>query len=175
VTEAIQIEVDSSNIKSEKSKEVYNESEIRGRIYVAGYGNLSNVRDDRYGIQATFSLSAEHIKDSRFSFYSYLNYRQNFITDDSNYSRKTTFFNVYDLAAKYDIDPSLSVVLGRKINPKMSSLGAIDGIQVEKYFGKNYVGGIAGFRPDIFDYSFNPDCLFRQCVHVESYRYHENS
>jgi hypothetical protein len=48
-------------------------------------------------------------------------------------------------------------VLGRKINPKMSSLGAIDGLQVEKYFGKNYVGGIAGFRPDIFDYSFNPD------------------
>jgi len=157
VTETTAIVVDSSNIKSEKPKILNKGSEIRGRISVAGYGNLSNVRDDRYGIQSTFSLSAEHIKDSKFSFYSYLNYRQNFITDDSNYSRETTFFNVYDLAVKYDIDPTLSVVLGRKINPKMSSLGAIDGLQIEKYFGKNYVGGIAGFRPDIFDYSFNAD------------------
>ena len=157
VAETNEIEVDSSNIKSQKTKELNRGSEIRGRFYIAGYGNLSNVRDDRYGILSSFSLSAEHIKDSKFSFYSYLNYRQNFIADDSNYSRKTTFFNVYDLAVKYDIDPTLSVVLGRKINPKMSSLGAIDGLQVEKYFGKNYVGGIAGFRPDIFDYSFNPD------------------
>jgi len=157
VAEIREIEVDSSSSDDKKPKKLSKTSEIRGRISLAGYGNLSSQRDDRYGIRSTFSLSAEHIKASKFSFYSYLNYRQNFISEDSNYSRETTFFNVYDLAAKYDIDPTLSVVLGRKINPKMSSLGAIDGLQVEKYFGKNYVGGIAGFRPDIFDYSFNPD------------------
>lgn len=154
---ASDIEVDSLKSKNKKSKEIGKESEIRGRIYVGGYGYLSNIRDDRYGVQAAFSLSAEHIKESKFSFYSYLNYRQNFIADDANYSRETTFFNVYDLAVKYDIDPTFSAVIGRKINPKMSSLGAIDGLQIEKYFGKNYVGGIAGFRPDMYDFSFNPD------------------
>ncbi len=157
VAEITKTTIDSTDVKNKTEKDLQKQTEIRGRISVAGYGNLSNVRDDRYGIQSTFSLSAENIKDSRFSFYSYLNYRQNFITDDTNYSRETTFFNVYDLAVKYDIDTTFSVVLGRKINPKMSSLGAIDGLQIEKYFGKNYVGAIAGFRPDIFDFSFNPD------------------
>lgn len=157
-------EIDSSNITIVKEKELKKKSRIRGRLSLAGYGNLSNIRDDRYGIMSTFSLSAERIKNSKFSFYTYLNYRQNFIADESNYSRKTTFFNVYDLAVKYDIDPTLSVVLGRKINPKMSSLGAIDGLQAEKSFNKNYVGAIVGFRPDIFDYSFNPD-LFEYGVY----------
>jgi len=157
VNEISEMQIDSSTIEKQKKKEVRKGPPISGRLSVAGYGNLSNARDDRYGIMSSFSMSAEHIKESGFSFYSYLNYRQNFIADESNYSGKTTFFNVYDLAIKYDIDPAFSVVLGRKINPKMSSLGAIDGAQIEKYFGKNYVGAIAGFRPDIFDYSFNPD------------------
>jgi hypothetical protein len=157
VTEINDSEIDSSKITVVKEKESKKESQIRGRLSLAGYGNLSNIRDDRYGIMSSFSLSAEHIKDSKFSFYSYLNYRQNFIADDINYTRKTTFFNVYDLAVKYDIDPTLSVVLGRKINPQMSSIGAIDGLQAEKYFNRNYVGVIVGFRPDIFDFSFNPD------------------
>lgn len=151
------VKIDSLNISKVDTLKLKKESRIRGRVSIAGYGNLSNIRDDRYGIMSSFSLSMERIKESKFSFYSYVNYRQNFIDDESNYSRKTTFFNVYDLALKYDFNPTLSLVLGRKINPKMSSLGAIDGLQIEKYFGKNYVGVIAGFRPDIFDYSFNPD------------------
>jgi hypothetical protein len=160
VKEADQIsdtQIDSSEIAKQKPKEPKKPSQIRGRLSVGGYGNLSNVRDDRFGIMSSFSLSAEHFKESRFSFYSYLNYRKNFIADESNYSGETSFLNVYDLALKYDIAPTLSVILGRNINSKMSSMGAIDGLQVEKYFGKNYVGVIAGFRPDIFDYSFNPD------------------
>lgn len=152
-------EIDSSKINAAKKKKLKKESRIRGRLSLAGYGNSSNIRDDRYGIMSTFSLSAERIKDSKFSFYSYLNYRQNFIADESNYNRKTVFFNVYDLAVKYDIDPTLSMMIGRKINPKMSSVGAIDGLQAEKYFNRNYVGLIVGFRPDIFDFSFNPDLL----------------
>ena len=157
VEEIKDVKADSLDITKKDTIKLKKESQIRGRFSIAGYGNLSNLRDDRYGIMSTFSLSMERIKGSGFSFYSYLNYRHNFIADESSYSRKTTFFNVYDLALKYDINSTLSLVLGRKINPKMSSLGAIDGLQVEKYFGKNYVGAIAGFRPDIFDYSFNPD------------------
>jgi hypothetical protein len=66
---------------------------------------------------------------------------------------------VYHFALKYDVNPTLSVTVGRKINNKTSSLGAIDGLQAEKFFGKNYVGVIAGFRPDINDYGFNSNLL----------------
>jgi hypothetical protein len=40
-----------------------------------------------------------------------------------------------------------------------SSIGAIDGVQAEKYFGKFYTGIIAGFRPDIFNQNFNSNLL----------------
>jgi hypothetical protein len=59
----------------------------------------------------------------------------------------------------------MSLVVGRKINNRASSLGAIDGLQAEKYLGKNLVGVIAGFRPDIFDYSLNPN-LFQYGIYM---------
>jgi hypothetical protein len=66
---------------------------------------------------------------------------------------------VYNLALRYDASPTFSLTLGRRINPKISSLGAIDGLQVEKYVGNAYAGVIAGYRPDIFAYGFNPKLL----------------
>jgi len=51
------------------------------------------------------------------------------------------------------------VSLGRKINPKLSSVGAIDGLQFEKKFKAITLGAIAGSRPDYMDYSINPDLL----------------
>ena len=149
---------DSVEIVNQKEKDSRSLQRIKGRISVASYSTLSNVRDDRHRMMYRFSLNADHIHDSKFSFETYLNYRQYFNSGDSNNTHKN-IFNVYNLALRYDIDPSFSVVVGRKINNKISSIGAIDGLQVDKYFGKNYVGAIAGFRPDIFDYSFNSDLL----------------
>jgi len=142
----------------DEKKSMYSEN-IKGKLSVAGYSTLSSIRDNRHRLVSRFSLNAEHINNSKFSFESYLNYRKNFITEDPDFPRKTEFFNIYNLSIRYDIDPTLSVIAGRKINPKASSLGAIDGLQVEKYFGNNYVGLIGGFRPDFFDYGFNSDLL----------------
>jgi len=153
---------DSVKVKSKKS---YNTSQIKGRVSVASYSALSNIRDDRNSIMSTIALDAYHINNSKFSFESYLNYRKNFIASDIDYTRETSFFNVYDLSLKYDMNPTFSISLGRKINPKMSSIGAIDGLQAEKYFGKNYIGAIAGFRPDFYDYSFNAD-LFEYGAYI---------
>ncbi len=135
------------------------EERIKGRLSVSSYSNLSEIRDDRHRVMTRLSLKADHINNSKFSVDTYLNYRKNFIADDNNGDIKTSFFNVYNLAVKYDVDTTLSVTLGRKINYKISSLGAIDGIQAEKFFGNNYVGVIAGFRPDIRDYGINTDLL----------------
>lgn len=164
-------EVISENIEKEvieeKRKTVVSEEEqkrndfyterIKGRISASSYNNFSDTRDDRHRINSRFSLDANHIGDSKFSISTYLNYRHILNAKESRTGRKNSIFRVYDLSVRYDANPDLSITVGRKINSKASSLGAIDGLQVEKYFNKFFVGGIVGFRPDFIDFNFNPD------------------
>ena len=142
-------------VKTKHKKESKYKSKTKGKISVASYSTLSNIRDDRHRLMSRFSLDIDHINNSKFSFESYATYRQNFLSGESNTLQKNNFLNIYDLALKYDATPTLSLAIGRKINPKISSIGAIDGLQIEKYIGNNYIGAIVGFRPDIFDYGFN--------------------
>lgn len=153
---------DSIAVKNKKPEDI---EKIRGKVSVATNSFLSEIRDDRHSVWSTIALDAYHINNSKFSFESYLNYRKNFVSQDKDYSGETSFFNVYDLSLRYEVDPTLSVSLGRKINPKIASIGAVDGLQVEKYLGKNYVGLIAGYRPDFYDYSFNSD-LFEYGAYI---------
>lgn len=159
LTEEIEKDKDSLDVVDVKEKDSRYLQEIKGRISVASYSTLSSVRDDRHRVLYRFSLNADHINNSKFSFETYLTYRQYFNTEENDNLSKRNRFNVYNLALIYNVDPTFSIVVGRKINNKISSIGAIDGLQVEKYFGKNYIGAIIGFRPDIFDYSFNSDLL----------------
>jgi hypothetical protein len=62
---------------------------------------------------------------------------------------------IYKLSASYTFRNSMVLTAGRKINPKLSSAGAIDGLQIEKGFGGMSAGIIAGSRPDYQDYSIN--------------------
>lgn len=86
-----------------------------------------------------FSLEANHINNSRISVETYLNYRQNLYPKGASSTSKKSDLNVFNLALKYDVDSIFSITAGRKINYKISSLGAIDGLQVEKFFGNSYV------------------------------------
>ncbi len=139
-------------------RSLYKEN-IRGRVSASSYSIFASERDDRHRIMGRLSVYAEHIKNSKFSFNTYLNYRKILDQKESSSLQQTSLFRVYNLGVRYDAMPTLSVMVGRNINPKISSLGAIDGLQAEKYFGKKYIGAIVGFRPDIFDYGFNPDLL----------------
>ncbi len=150
---------------NEKEKEITYTERIKARLSVASNSTLSDTRDDRHRVMTRFSLSATHVNNSKFSVETYFNYRKNFISGDTNSDRKTSFFNVYNLAVTYDVDTTLSVTLGRKINYKASSLGAMDGLQAEKYLGKNYVGVLVGFRPDFTDFGFNSD-LFQYGAYI---------
>ncbi len=132
---------------------------VYGRISAAGYSNLSETRGNSYRTMYQLSLNASHIKNSRFSFESDLNYRQIYLNKESKSTANTKYFNIYNLALKYDSPSELSISLGRKINQNATSLGPIDGLQVEKYFGNFYGGIIGGFKPDIFDQNFNADLL----------------
>ena len=129
---------------------------ITGRVSLASYNMFSDVRDDNQRLLGRVSLNANHIGDGKFSVETFLSY-QNLITVADTYLGRTDIFNVYNLNVSYDITPTLWAAVGRKINAKASVFGANDGLQVEKYFGKFYVGGIVGFRPDVFDYGFNSD------------------
>ena len=145
--------VDSSAVKQLKQ-------DISGRISVSSYSNLNNVTADRnQRMRYTFSMRANHLGNSKFSVESYLSFAHR----NSNWEKvKENIFNglkIYNLSVKYAFDETMYVSLGRKINPKLSSVGAIDGIQIEKSFNSLTLGAIVGSRPDYTDYGINPNLL----------------
>lgn len=150
---------DSIHAIAKSSKKTFYTENIKARLSASSYSNFSNIRNNTHRIMSRFSLYANHINHSKYSVETYFNYRQNILSGESSSFKKTKYFRVFNLALIYDVDSTLSVTLGRKINYKISSLGAIDGLQAEKFFGNNYVGVIAGFRPDIFDFGFNSNLL----------------
>jgi hypothetical protein len=144
-------------IEKKSMKTSYNEN-IKARLSASSYSAFSSNRDDNHRLMSRFSLNADHINHSKLSVDTYLNYR-NYLSSGGTNSLKKNVLKVYNFALIYDVDSTLSVTVGRKINYKISSLGSIDGIQAEKFLGKNYVGVIAGFRPNINDYGFNANLL----------------
>ena len=151
--------IDSSAVKQLKQ-------DISGRISVSSYSNLNSkttARNQR--MRYTFSLRANHLGNSKLSVESYLSFAHN----NSNWDEvKENIFNglkIYNLSVKYAFNESMYVSLGRKINPKLSSVGAIDGVQFEKRFNSLTVGAIAGSRPDYADYSINPS-LFQYGMYL---------
>jgi len=132
---------------------------IRGRISAATYSTLNATRGDDHRMMYRFSMNADHISNSKFSAETYVNYRKLFPSNERDFNYRTSYFNVYNLAVRYEPDSTTTITLGRKINNNASSLGAIDGLQAEKYFGRFYAGAIAGFRPDIATFGFNADLL----------------
>lgn len=144
---------------TETNDSIITKERIKGRISAASYSNIGNSDNSLHRTMYRFSLNADHIDNSKFSIETYLNYRQNFLPKESTSTQKKNYFNVYNLALRYDARQDLSLIIGRKININASSLGAIDGLQAEKYFSNFYIGIIAGFRPDIYNHGFNSDLL----------------
>ncbi len=148
-------EQESEEARQTVEEKPYFTERIRGRVSLASYSNISSSNNDGHRAMARFYLSARHIGNSRWSVESYAAYLQNFVQGERPQGYRTSFMRVYNMAVRYDADSSFSVLLGRRINRRMSSLGAIDGLQAEKHFGRFYAGAVAGFRPDISNYGFN--------------------
>ncbi|MCK4747989.1 MAG: hypothetical protein KAT15_13155, partial [Bacteroidales bacterium] len=134
--------------------------EIHGRISVSSYSNFSSTEAARrQRMRYTFSINANNLGNSGFSAESYLS----FVHTNTNWEDiKDNIFRglkIYNLSIKYDFNETMYLSVGRKINPKLSSVGAIDGIQFEKKFSFLTLGVIAGSRPDYKDYSINLDLL----------------
>jgi len=127
-----------------------------GRISAASYSSIAkntNMSSHRILERAQFDI--EHIRNSNFSIESYFTMNQNFLNRDRPTTLSPNRFRVYNLALLYE-KKDLTVTFGRRINRNMSSIGAVDGLQVEKSLGNFSVGAIAGSKPDLNNYSLNP-------------------
>ena len=133
---------------------------INGSISVYSYMNFSNTpAKNSTQLRYNYTLNASNIGGSKFSIENYITFRHK-LGDWSLV--KSDIFNalkVYTFAIRYEPDKSTRITLGRTINYKISSIGAMDGLQVEKTFSSFSLGVLAGTRPDYNDYGFNSKLL----------------
>jgi hypothetical protein len=134
--------------------------QIHGFVNIASFSGFTNVSSGNLQSEKlTFSLSARNIGNSNVSVETYMSYIQN---DKQVSEIPNSIFNklkIYNLDIAYDFGKRATLVLGRKINPKLSNMGANDGLQFEVKFKPLSVGILAGFRPDYKDYGFNSSLL----------------
>jgi len=157
VVNPLGIKTDTTSVKKELPTEL--KQNIKGRISLSSYSNFSNVSDFSQRMRYTFSLNALNISDSKLSAEAYIS----FVHKYKEWSEvKDDIFNglkIYSLSANYAFNKNNNIWFGRKINPMLSNVGAIDGIQYETKFKSITAGVFAGTRPDYMNYSFNANLL----------------
>lgn len=158
----IQVVGDSSGITENKLKQTVpsRKERIDGRIQISSYTNFSSLPSgNNTRLRYIYSMNASNISNSRVSLDSYISFSHKL--NDWAQIRENIYngLKIYDMNLKYEAGENSTLWLGRKINPKISSLGAIDGLQFEIDMKHFYWGAVAGFRPDYNDYSFNKNLL----------------
>lgn len=131
---------------------------IDGRIQVSSYNNFSSLPNgNNTRLRYIWSMNASNISNSRISLDTYISFSHKL--DDWTAIQENIYngLKIYDLNLRFEAGEKTTLWLGRKINPKISSLGAMDGIQFEVNYKHFYWGAVTGFRPDYTDYSFNKD------------------
>lgn len=132
---------------------------ISGRLSLSSYSDFSNVASTSQRMRYTFSLDALNIGNSKLSAEMYISFAHK-INEWSEI--QTDIFNglkIYSLALNYEFNKNNKIWLGRKINPRISNMGAIDGLQYELKLKSLTIGIIGGFRPDYMNYSFNANLV----------------
>jgi hypothetical protein len=133
---------------------------IRGSTSLSSYTDNSNTpgpNSQRW--RYTLNIDAANIGDSRFSFESYFSFKYKAGEWDLVKSDIFSALKIYNLALRYSPDKTMQISLGRRINPRISNLGASDGLQIEKSFNHFSIGALIGSRPDYANYGFNFNLL----------------
>ena len=110
-------------------------------------------------LRYNYALDARNIGNSKFSVENYISFRHKI--GDWSVVKNNVFdaLKIYTFAVKFDPGKTTRLTLGRTINYRISSIGAMDGLQVEQKLGKVAVGAVVGTRPDYRDYGFNSKLL----------------
>ncbi|MEZ5070749.1 MAG: hypothetical protein R2751_07230 [Bacteroidales bacterium] len=129
---------------------------LGGRVSLASYSDLKNQETDgNQRLRYTLNLYAKDLADGRLSLETYASFSHtagqwNLIRENLGNGLK-----VYNLSATWQVSESFRLSAGRKINPRLSSVGAIDGLQGEMDLGSWRLGLVGGLRPDYADYGLN--------------------
>jgi len=144
--------------KTEESKAPEFKQRIKGSISAYSYSDFSNTTaSNSQRFRYTFSLDARNIGNSKFSVESYISFKHKV---GEWIDVKENIFNalkIYTLAVKYDLNKTTQISAGRRINQRLSSIGAMDGIQIEKNLKNFAMGAVVGSRPDYTNYGFDPN------------------
>ena len=147
--------VDTKQEEKKLPKEIY-KHRIKGRVSASSYSSISGLRSN-HRMRYAFLLRGDHLGNTGLSVESYITFRHTLDEWEEVQNNINNALKVYSLALKYEFNRSTWLTFGRKINPKISSMGAIDGIQFEKQKGNLIFGVILGSRPDYLDYRLNLD------------------
>jgi hypothetical protein len=129
---------------------------IRGSLSAFSYSDFSNTpAPSSTRLRYNFSLDARNISNSKFSIESYISFNHKIGDWEAVKSDPLNALKIYSLAFKYDINKTTCISIGRRINEKISNIGAMDGLQIEKTINKFSLGALAGTRPDYNNYGFN--------------------
>ncbi len=139
--------------------------EINGRLSMSSYSNFSDEGDDVHRFRYTLSAKATNLAQSKLSAETYISFTHKLNEWDVVKEDLNNALKVYSLALRYDINESATVWAGRKINPRIANVGAIDGLQFEYKFKNMFAGIVGGSRPDYQDYGYNLD-LFEYGAYV---------
>lgn len=130
--------------------------QIRGSISAYSYSNFSNTGvDNSQRFRYTLSLSAKNIAGSKISFDNYMSFRHKLGEWSEVQNNLFNALKIYNLSVTYDPNKTTQISIGRRINNNIASLGAMDGLQLQKSFNRFSLGAVAGFRPDYETYGFN--------------------
>jgi hypothetical protein len=152
-------QVISSTVKGESQK-TSNNQDLAGTLSISSYSNFSNTeRDNLNRFRYTFSMDAQNISNSQLSAETYISFTHKLNQWSVVQENLNNALKVYSLAIQYDFNKTTSMWVGRKINPKIANIGAVDGIQFQKEWRRIFVGVAGGTRPDFQDYGFNPKLL----------------
>lgn len=148
-----EVSIDSTKKQSNPSRL---KQKIDGSISASSYANFSNTSAaNSTQLRYTLSLDARNIEDSKYSVETYLTFKHKIGYWNEVKSNVFNALKIYTLDVMYDMNKTTQISLGRKINQKISSMGAMDGLQAEKTINNFSFGALAGFRPDFTDYGFN--------------------
>ena len=142
-----------SDTLSQPAVKSKNKQAIEGSISEYSYSDFSNTEvptSQRFRI--TLSLKAANISGSKFSVESHISFRYKSGEWETVKNDLFSALKIYNLAVRYDFNRSTSLSIGRRINPRISSMGTMDGIQFEKSINKFSFGILAGSRPDYQNY-----------------------
>lgn len=133
---------------------------IKGSTSLSSYTDNSNTEGpNSQRWRYTLNLDAANIGNSKFSFESYFSFKYKAGDWDLVKSDIFSALKIYNLALRYSPDKTMQISLGRRINPRISNLGASDGLQAEKTFNHFSIGALIGSRPDYANYGFNFNLL----------------